>query len=375
MQFIDLEAQQLQPLANGRSLRDAVDARIAGVLNHGQYILGPEVAELERQLAAYVGVEHCIAVASGTDALLIALMALGVKSGDEVITTPFSFIATSETIALLGAVPVYVDIDPNTYNLDPALLEEAITARTKAIIPVSLYGQPADFRAINPIAERHGLPVIEDGAQSFGAMHHGRRSGALSTIATTSFFPSKPLGGYGDGGACFTSNGELAERMRRISRHGQSRRYFHSDLGVNGRIDTLQAAILLAKLELFDAEVQARQRVAARYNQQLGLAGITSTPNLAAGNTSVYAQYTVQVADRPAVQERLKQAGVPTAVHYPTLLCQQPALAGCGERCNSHCGSPQAQRASERVLSLPMHPYLNESDQDMVVGALAASLN
>lgn len=375
MQFIDLEAQQRQTLANGRSLRDAIDARIAGVLNHGQYILGPEVAELERQLAAYVGVEHCIAVASGTDALLIALMALGVKAGDEVITTPFSFIATSETIALLGAIPVYVDIDPNTYNLDPALLEAAITPRTKAIIPVSLYGQPADFQAINPVAEGHGLPVIEDGAQSFGAEHHGRRSGALSTIATTSFFPSKPLGGYGDGGACFSNDDELAERMRRISRHGQSRRYFHSDLGVNGRIDTLQAAILLTKLELFDAEVQARQRVADGYNQRLQAAGIKITPYLAAGNTSVYAQYTVQVDNRSAVQDFLKQASVPTAVHYPTLLCQQPAMAGCGERCSSGCGSPQAKRASGRVLSLPMHPYLRESDQDTVVGALAASMS
>ena len=375
MQFIDLAAQQRQPLADGRSLRDSIDASIASVLNHGQYILGPEVDELERRLACYVGVEHCIAVASGTDALLIALMALGIKAGDEVITTAFSFIATSETIALLGAVPVYVDIDPITYNLDPALLERAITPHTKAILPVSLYGQPADFQAINPTAERHGLPVIEDGAQSFGAQHHGRRSGAISTIATTSFFPSKPLGGYGDGGACFTNDAELADRMRRISRHGQSRRYFHSDLGVNGRIDTLQAAILLAKLELFEAEVQARQRVAARYTQQLQAAGITTTPTVAPGNTSVFAQYTVQVENRLAVQERLKQAGVPTAVHYPTLLCQQPALAGCGQRCQSACGSAHALRASERVLSLPMHPYLSESDQDTVVAALASTLS
>jgi UDP-2-acetamido-2-deoxy-ribo-hexuluronate aminotransferase len=374
MQFIDLAAQQRQRLADGRSLRDTIDAGIAAVLSHGQYILGPEVDELERRLASYVGVEHCIAVASGTDALLIALMALGIKAGDEVITTPFSFIATSETIALLGAVPVYVDIDPLTYNLDPAQLEAAITPRTKAILPVSLYGQPADFQAINLIAERHGLPVIEDGAQSFGAQHRGRRSGALSTIATTSFFPSKPLGGYGDGGACFTNDGELGDRMRRISRHGQSRRYFHSDLGVNGRIDTLQAAILLAKLELFDAEVLARQRVAARYTQQLQAAGITTTPNVAPGNTSVFAQYTVQVEDRSAVQHHLQQAGVPTAVHYPTLLCQQPALAGCGQRCQSACGSAHALRASERVLSLPMHPYLEEADQDRVVAALATTL-
>lgn len=375
MQFIDLKAQQQQLMPDGRSLRQAVDARLAILLDHGQYILGPEVAELEQALAAYVSVEHCIAVASGTDALLIALMALGVKAGDEVITTPFSFIATAETIALLGAIPVYVDIDPLTYNLDPTLLEAAITPRTKAIIPVSLYGQPADFQAINPIAERHGLPVIEDGAQSFGASQQGCQSGSLSTIGITSFFPSKPLGGYGDGGACFTRDTELAERMRRISRHGQSRRYFHTDLGVNARIDTLQAAILLVKLELFDTEVEARQRIGARYSQQLHASGITSTPKLTPGNTSVFAQYTIQVEDRTVVQAALKQQGIPTAVHYPTLLCQQPALAGCGERCSSGCGSPQAMRASQRVLSLPMHPYLSESDQDTVVAALAASLS
>jgi UDP-2-acetamido-2-deoxy-ribo-hexuluronate aminotransferase len=374
MQFIDLKAQQQQLLPDGRSLRQAVDARLAALLDHGQYILGPEVAELEQALAAYVGLEHCIAVASGTDALLIALMALGVRAGDEVITTPFSFIATSETIGLLGAVPVYVDIDPLTYNLDPALLEAAITPRTRAIIPVSLYGQPADFPAINAIAARHGLPVIEDGAQSFGASQQGRRSGGLSTIGTTSFFPSKPLGGYGDGGACFTRDADLADRMRRISRHGQSRRYFHTDLGVNGRIDTLQAAILLVKLELFDSEVQARQRIGAAYSQKLQTAGITSTPKLASGSTSVYAQYTIQVEQRSAVQDALKQQGIPTAIHYPTLLCQQPAIAGCGDRCSGSCGSPQAQRASERVLSLPMHPYLSDADQDRVVLAVASAL-
>lgn len=374
MQFIDLKAQQQQLLPDGRSLRQAVDDRLAALLDHGQYILGPEVAELEQALAAYVGVEHCIAVASGTDALLIALLALGVQAGDEVITTPFSFIATAETIALLGAVPVYVDIDPLSYNLDPAGLEAAISPRTRAIIPVSLYGQPADFLAINAIAARHNLPVIEDGAQSFGSSQQGRRSGGLSTIGTTSFFPSKPLGGYGDGGACFTDNGDLAERLRRISRHGQSRRYFHTDLGVNGRIDTLQAAILLAKLELFDAEVDARQRIGARYSQQLQAAGIRSTPQLTPGNTSVYAQYTIQADERAAVQAALKQQGIPTAVHYPTLLCQQPAIAGCAERCSGSCRSLQAQKASERVLSLPMHPYLSDADQDRVVAAVVAAL-
>jgi UDP-2-acetamido-2-deoxy-ribo-hexuluronate aminotransferase len=374
MQFIDLKAQQQQRLPDGRSLRDAVDARIAALLDHGQYILGPEVAELEQRLAAYVGVEHCIAVASGTDALLIALMALGVGAGDEVITTPFSFIATAETIALLGAVPVYTDIDPRTYNLDPAKIEAAITPRTKAIIPVSLYGQPADFPAINAIAERHGLPVIEDGAQSFGAQQHGRRSCNLSTIGSTSFFPSKPLGGYGDGGACFTNDAELAGLMRRISRHGQSRRYFHTEVGVNGRIDTLQAAILLAKLELFDGEVASRQQIGDRYSQCFQAAGVTTTPYLAPGNTSVYAQYTIEVENRAVVQEALKASGIPTAVHYPTLLCQQPALQGCGSRCSGACATPLAQRASERVMSLPMHPYLSAQDQDQVVAAVTAAL-
>ena len=377
MQFIDLKAQQRQKLADGRSLREAIDGKIAAVLNHGQYILGPEVAELEQRLAKYVGVEHCVAVASGTDALLIALMALGVQAGDEVITTPFSFIATAEVIALLGAVPVYVDIDPVTYNLNPTLLEAAISPLTKAIIPVSLYGQPADFEAINAIAERHGIPVIEDGAQSFGAMHHGRRSCSLSTIGTTSFFPSKPLGGYGDGGACFTTDGELAERIRRISRHGQSHRYFHTDVGVNGRIDTLQAAILLAKLEVFEAEVEARRSIGSALSAKLQAVGINSTPQLAAGNTSVYAQFTIEVENRLELQASLKKQGIPTAVHYPTLLCQQPALAGmgpCGEHCQSSCGCPVAQVASERVLSLPMHPYLSDADQEHIAAGMAQAL-
>lgn len=377
MQFIDLQAQQRQVLPDGRTLRQALDSRMAAVLDRGQYILGPEVSELEERLAAYVGVEYCIAVASGTDALLIALMALGVQAGDEVITTPFSFIATAETITLLGAVPVYVDIDPATYNLDPRKLEAAITSRTRAILPVSLYGQPADFAAINAIAARHNLPVIEDGAQSFGACQHGQRSGGLSTIGTTSFFPSKPLGGYGDGGACFTNDGELAERMRRISRHGQSRRYFHAEVGINGRIDTLQAAIVLAKLEVFEAEVEARIRIGASLSRQLQAAGITSTPQLSAANTSVYAQYTIQVEHRSAVQEALKQQGIPTAVHYPTLLCQQPAMNGCGscaQSCQQGCYCDVAQAVSQRVLSLPMHPYMSEVDQELIAKAVAAAI-
>ena len=374
MQFIDLKAQQQQRLLNGRSLREAVDKRIEAVLDHGQYILGPEVAELEQRLAAYVGVEHCIAVSSGTDAILMALMALGIGEGDEVITTPLAYLHIAESIVRVGATPVFADIDPRTYNLDPARIEEAITPRTKAIVPVSLYGQPADFPEINAIAERFDLPVIEDGAQSFGARQHGRRSCNLSTIGTTSFFPSKPLGCYGDGGACFTNDSELAGLMRRISRHGQSRRYFHAELGVNGRIDTLQAAILLAKFEVFEAEVAFRQKIGERYSQRLKAAGVAVTPYLAPGNSSVYAQYTIEVENRAAVQEALRISSIPTAVHYPTLMCQQPALHRCGSRCSGACATPFAQRASEHVISLPMHPYLSAKDQDQVVAAVSVAL-
>ena len=370
MQFIDLGTQQLQKLSDGRTIREAIDARISAVLNHGHYILGPEVEELEHTLSSYVGVEHCIAVASGTDALLISLLALGVQAGDEVITTPFSFISTSETIALLGATPVYVDINPDTYNLDPNRLEAFISNRTKAIIPVSLFGQPADFPAINAIAERHGLSVIEDGSQSFGSMQTGSRSCGLTTIGITSFFPSKPLGCYGDGGACFTGDAELADRMRRISRHGQVRRYLHSELGLNGRMDTLQAAIVLAKWPNFSTEVQLRGFIGASYTRKLQAAGFISTPYLAAGNTSVYAQYTVQVDQRSVVQALLKDRGIPTAVHYPTLLCQQPALSCENSICSGSCSSSNAQLASERVLSLPMHPWLSDVEQDQVVDAL-----
>ena len=249
--FIDLKQQY-------RRLKPAIDERIHAVLNHGQYIMGPEVAELEKRLAEYVGVRHAIGISDGTTALQVAMMALGIGPGDEVITTPFTFIATAETVSLLGATPVFVDIDPDTCNLDANLLEAAITPRTRAIIPVSLYGQCADMEAINAIAARHGLPVIEDGAQSFGATRHGKRSGGLSTIGCTSFFPSKPLGCYGDGGACFTNDDELGRKISQIRLHGQSQRYVHSAVGINGRLDTLQAAVLLVKLEHFDEDVQLR---------------------------------------------------------------------------------------------------------------------
>ena len=308
MEFIDLKTQY-------ERIRPQVDERMRRVLEHGKYIMGPEVAELEERLAAYVGVKHCIGVASGTDALLIAMMALGVGPDDEIITTPFTFIATGEMIALIGAKPVFVDIDPRTYNLDPALIETAISPRTKAIMPVSLYGQCADLDAINSVAARHGLPVIEDAAQSFGATSKGRKSCALSTIGCTSFFPSKPLGCYGDGGACFTDDDALAKAMRQIRVHGQDRRYHHPVIGVNGRLDTLQAAVLLAKLEVLEEEVAARGRIGARYSELLR--EHVTTPYLAPQCTSVYAQYTVQVDRREEVQEKLKAAGIPTAVHYP----------------------------------------------------------
>ena len=357
MEFIDLKSQY-------RRLKLEIDAGIQRVLDHGQYILGPEVAELEEKLAAYTGAKHCITVANGTDALQIAQMALGIGPGDEVITPGFTYIATAETVALLGAKPVYVDIDPRTYNLNPALLEAAITPRTKAIIPVSLYGQCADFDAINAIAAKHGIPVIEDAAQSFGASYKGKKSCNLSTIACASFFPSKPLGCYGDGGAILTSDDELAKVMRQIARHGQDRRYHHIRVGVNSRLDTLQAAILLPKLALLDEEMQKRQQVAQRYTQLLNQAGISTTPHIKPYNISAWAQYTVQVNQREQVQDKLKASGVPTAVHYPIPLNQQPAVADAAARL------PVGDAVAQRVLSLPMHPYLDETDQQTIVAAL-----
>ena len=359
IEFIDLKTQQAR-------IKDQIDAAIQRVLAHGQYILGPEVAELEEKLAAYTGAKHCITVANGTDALQIAQMALGVGPGDEVITPGFTYIATAETVALLGAKPVYVDIDPRTYNLDPALLEAAITPRTKAIVPVSLYGQCADFDAINAIAAKHGIPVIEDAAQSFGATYKGRKSCNLSTIACASFFPSKPLGCYGDGGAIFTNDDELAKVMRQIARHGQDRRYHHIRVGVNSRLDTLQAAVLLAKLEIFDDEIASRQRVAAEYGRLLGENGVVGTPHIESYNQSAWAQYTVRVADREGVQVRMKQAGVPTAVHYPIPLNQQPAVA------DQRAKLPVGDAVASKVLSLPMHPYLNEKGVGQIVFALTA---
>ncbi len=363
MQFVDLQAQyeRIQP---------EIRSRIEAVLGHGRYVMGPEINELEARLAEYVGATHCIGVSSGTDALLIAMMAVGVGPGDEVITTPFTFIATGEMIALIGAKPVFVDIDPRTYNIDPLRIEAAITPRTKAIMPVSLYGQCADLDAINAIAERHGLPVLEDGAQSFGAIYKGRQSCGLSTVGCTSFFPSKPLGAYGDAGACFTDDDQLVAVMRQIRDHGQDRRYHHVRVGLNGRLDTLQAAVLLAKLNLFPEEVEARARIGARYSELLAGAGCV-TPYIEPHNTSVYAQYTLSVPDRDAFTARMSEHGIPTAVHYPIPLNLQPVFAKVGPAAGVLSA---AEEAARRVVSLPMHPYLSEEDLSRVTDAVAASL-
>lgn len=356
IEFIDLKTQQAR-------IKDKIDTGIQRVLEHGQYILGPEVAELEEKLAAFVGAKYCITCANGTDALQLAQMALGIGHGDEVITPGFTYIATAETAALLGAKPVYVDIDPRTYNLDPQLLKAAITSRTKAIIPVSLYGQCADFDEINSIAAKHNIPVIEDAAQSFGATYKGKRSCNLTTIACTSFFPSKPLGCYGDGGAVFTNDEELAKVIRQIARHGQDRRYHHVRVGVNSRLDTLQAAILLPKLEIFQSELDLREQIAKGYTCLFEEFGIAA-PFIESHNRSAWAQYTMQVQDRDVVQAKLKEQGIPTAVHYPIPLNKQPAVA------DSSAHLPVGDVIAEKVLSLPFHPYMREDDIGKVVQAV-----
>ena len=357
MQFIDLVAQQDR-------IKDKLNANIQKVLAHGQYILGPEVHELEEKLSAYTGAKYCITCANGTDALQIAQMAFGIGPGDEVITPGFTYIATAETVAVLGAKPIYVDINPKTYNLDIEQLEAAITPRTKAIIGVSLYGQCADYDAINAVAAKHNIPVIEDAAQSFGASYKGKKSCNLTTVACTSFFPSKPLGCYGDGGAIFTNDEALATVMRQIARHGQDRRYHHIRVGVNSRLDTLQAAILLPKLEILDDEMQARQRVAETYNQLFTEAGITTIPFIEAHNQSAWAQYTIQVDNRDEIQAKLKEQGIPTAVHYPIPLNKQPAVA------DTNAMLPVGDAVAERVMSLPMHPYLILESQEKIVRSL-----
>jgi UDP-2-acetamido-2-deoxy-ribo-hexuluronate aminotransferase len=357
--LIDLATQQSR-------LRDKIEAGIARVLAHGKYILGPEVTELEERLAAYTGATYCISCANGTDALQIALMALGVGPGDEIITPGFSYIATAEAAVVLGARAVYVDIDAVTYNLDPAQLEAAITPKTKAIIPVSLYGQAADYDTINAIAQKHGIPVIEDGAQSFGASYKGRKSGNLTTIGCTSFFPSKPLGCYGDGGAIFTSDAKLANVLRQVARHGQDRRYHHIRVGVNSRLDTIQAAVLLAKLEILDDEIAGRDAVAARYSAAFSTSDAVIAPQIVEGRQSAWAQYTVRVRGRDAVQSTLNVAGIATAVHYPLALNHQPAVA-------SDAHLPRGDEAAAEVLSLPISSYLPKDDQALIIETLIAA--
>ena len=372
MEFVDLKAQY-------RHIHDRVDERIRRVLDHQRFILGPEVSELEQRLAARVGAKYCISCASGTDALLLALLALeignssGGNSADEVITSPFTFFATGEMITLAGARPVFVDIEPVVYNLDPAKIEAAITPRTKAILPISLYGQPAEMDAINTIAARHGLAVIEDAAQSFGALYKGRHSGNLSTIGCTSFFPSKPLGCYGDGGACFTNDDALAAAMEELRNHGQQSRYRHTRIGINGRLDTLQAAVLLAKLEVFDEELTARAEIADRYTALLK--DSVPTPRILPERTSAWAQYTIEAGDRESVESSLKGAGIPAAVHYPTPLHLQPVYAELARHMGWRPGSfPAAEHAANRVLSLPMHPYLEPRQIEEIAEALKVAV-
>ena len=358
--FVDLKAQY-------QALKPQIQQRINAVLDHGQYIMGPEVRELEERLEAYTGAKHCITCASGTEALLISLMALGIGAGDEVITTPFTFAATAEMIVLLGAKPVFVDVEPDTCNINVALIEAKITTRTRAIMPVSLYGQAADMDDINAIAARLGnLAVIEDAAQSFGADYKDRKSCNLSTFGCTSFFPSKPLGCYGDGGALFTDDDALALACREIRVHGQSRRYVHTRVGLGGRMDTLQCAVVLAKLERFEWEIARRLEIGQLYNETLDAHGVSRVLQRADRN-SVYGQYTVLVDNRDMVQQKLKDAGIPTAVHYPVPLNLQPAYA---HLCCPDC-TPHAASVAKRVMSLPMHPDLSTHEVNRIASALA----
>lgn len=360
MQFIDLKTQY-------ENYKPEIDARMKTVLEHGQYIMGPEIGELEETLADFVGVKHCITVSSGTHSLEIALRALDIGPGDEVITVPFSWISSAEVIPLVGATPVFVDIEADSFNMDPNLLEAAITGNTKAIIPVSLFGQMANLEEIQKIADKHGIPVIEDAAQSFGASRNGKMSCGTSLIGSTSFFPAKPLGCYGDGGALFTDDDSLAEKMSAIRTHGGVRRHHHTLVGTNGRFDTLQAAVILAKWPYFAEEVRKRNEIGHRYTELLS--PICRTPVIVPGNTHVYAQYTLRTSadKRDEVVEQLKKEGVPAAIYYPTCFHEQPVFNDLGYRWGDF---PESELASREVFSIPMHPFLTEEDQDLVVDTL-----
>ncbi|MBK9323420.1 MAG: DegT/DnrJ/EryC1/StrS family aminotransferase [Bdellovibrionaceae bacterium] len=366
MPFIDLKTQY-------NALKSSIDSRIQKVLDHGAYVNGPEVVELETKLAAHTGTKYALTCASGTDALVIPMMALGIGPGDEVITTAFSFIATAETICLVGAKPVYVDIDPVTYNIDPNAIERAITAKTKAIIPVSLYGQMADMDEINAIAKKHNLFVIEDAAQSYGASYKDRKSSNASLVGGTSFFPAKPLGCYGDGGAIFTNDEKLFKAMKEIREHGSESRYYHTRLGVNGRLDTIQCAVLLAKLERYDWEVAQRQKIADTYNKAFAAIKIPgfAVPMIKANRTSVWAQYTLSVGNRSEFQKKLTEAGVPSSIHYPRTMPDQPWYKE-----NTPCQNDisNSRHAAEHVISLPIYPDMDTATQDKIIAAVVAAL-
>jgi len=357
--FIDLQAQYLE-------YQTEIDQEVLEVFSSAQFIGGEKLNRIENSLATYTGAKHAIGCSSGTDALLLALMALDIGAGDEVITTPFTFIATAEVIALLGATSIFVDIESDTYNIDAKKIESAITERTKAIIPVSLYGQCADMDAINYIASKHNIPVIEDACQSFGATYNGKKSCNLSTIGCTSFFPSKPLGAYGDGGAIFTSDDALAAKMRMLLNHGQNERYKHKYIGINGRLDAVQAAVLNVKLKHFEKEVQEREEIGARYSDLLEDTDVI-TPKIKEGNTSVYAQYSIRVKDREAMVEKLTEQEIPTAVHYPVPLHLQEAFEYLGYKVGDF---PISEEIAGQIMSLPMSPYLKEEQQDFIIQAI-----
>lgn len=346
-----------------------IDANIQAVLNKSNYIMGEEVQQLEAELQNLTNTRHAITCSNGTDALLLAMMAMDIQPGDEIITTPFTFIATAETIALMHATPVFVDIDPVTFNIDPSKIEAVITDKTKAIMPVSLYGQPADMDEINAIAKKHNLKVIIDGAQCFGSTYKGQASSNCADIYTTSFFPAKPLGCYGDGGAVFTNNDEHAEKMKMMRVHGQNKRYHHKYIGMGGRLDTIQAAILLAKLPHYAKEIEGRNRVAQAYTEQFG--NIAKTPQLKSDRTSVWAQYTVRVQDRDQVQEKLKENGIPTAVHYPMPLHMQECFQYLGIKQGAF---PIAEQVAKEVMSLPMNPFLTDEEIAYIVNTVKKSI-
>ena len=366
MQFIDLKAQQAR-------IKDQIDANIQTVLAHGKYIMGPEVKELESTLAKFVGVDYAIGVASGTDALLMPLMAYEIGPGDAVFCPPFTFIATAEVIKLLGATPVFVDIDADTYNIDSAKLEEAIIKvkeegklKAKGVIPVDLFGQPADYDEINAIAAKHNMFVLEDAAQGFGGEYKGRKAGSLAHVAGTSFFPAKPLGTYGDGGMCFTNDKDLYDKLDSIRVHGKgTHKYDNARIGINGRLDTLMAAILLPKVSIFSEEIELRQAVANRYSENLK--DVVKTPYVKDHNISAWAQYSILHPDREKVMNGLKEEGIPTAVYYPKPLHLQEAFAELGHK---KWDFPVSDKISEEVFSLPMHPYLSNEDQDKIIEAI-----